>query len=49
MEHYKSKSEYQHRINKVQDYIEAHVFEFFTLEELAQVAGFSKISFSSDF
>lgn len=45
MEHDKSKSEYQHRINKVQDYIEAHAFESFTLEELAQIAGFSKYHF----
>ncbi|WP_041138267.1 AraC family transcriptional regulator [Beduini massiliensis] len=45
MEHYKSKSEYQHRINKVQDYIEAHPFESFTLAELAHVAGFSKYHF----
>lgn len=37
--------EYRRRINKVQDYIEEHIMDSFTLEDLAMIAGFSKYHF----
>lgn len=37
--------EYKYRINKVFDYIESHIGNNFTLEELANVATFSKFHF----
>lgn len=37
--------EYKYRINKVFDYIESHIGDNFTLEELANVATFSKFHF----
>lgn len=40
-----SRMEYLRRIYKVQDYIEANLVGSFTLEELAEVAGFSKFHF----
>lgn len=40
-----SKNEYLRRMNKVQDYIERNISQTFTLEELADVAGFSKYHF----
>ncbi|WML32562.1 GyrI-like domain-containing protein [Clostridium sp. OS1-26] len=40
-----SKKEYLRRIYKVQDYIETHLYDSLTLEELAAVAGFSKFHF----
>lgn len=40
-----SKKEYLRRIHKVQDYIEAHVCDSLSLEELAAIAGFSKYHF----
>ncbi|MFV0393649.1 MAG: GyrI-like domain-containing protein [Coprobacillaceae bacterium] len=45
MEDYTSKNEYIRRINKVQDYIDKHISNSFTLEELSEVAGFSKYHF----
>ncbi len=45
MEHYASKNEYIRRINKVQDYIERNASQSFTLEELSNIAGFSKYHF----
>lgn len=45
MEAYTSKNEYIRRINKVQDYIEKNISKTFTLEELADIAGFSKYHF----
>lgn len=44
-ENLKSKKEYLRRIYKVQDYIEAHLTDSLSLEELADVAGFSKYHF----
>lgn len=41
--------EYIRRIHKVQDYIEQHISEQLTIEELACVAGFSKYHFSRIF
>lgn len=40
-----SKKEYLRRIHKVQDYIETHLYDLLSLEELANVAGFSKFHF----
>lgn len=40
-----SRQEYLRRIHRVQDYIEAHIAHPFTLEEMAEVAGFSKFHF----
>jgi AraC family transcriptional regulator len=40
-----SKKEYLRRIYKVQDYIETHLYDSLSLEELADVAGFSKFHF----
>ncbi len=40
-----SRQEYLRRIHRVQDYIEANISRPFTLEELADVAGFSKFHF----
>lgn len=41
--------EYWRRINKVQDYIESHSADSLSVEELAEVAGFSKYHFSRIF
>lgn len=41
--------EYKHRINKVIDYIEKHLDNQFTLDELASVASFSKFHFNRIF
>ncbi|MBQ4523279.1 MAG: AraC family transcriptional regulator [Lachnospiraceae bacterium] len=43
------KKEYLRRIHKVQDYIEEHIGKFLTVEELSDVAGFSKYHFSRIF
>ncbi|PJI08082.1 MULTISPECIES: AraC family transcriptional regulator [Clostridium] len=40
-----SKKEYLRRIYKVQDYLEAHLHDSISLEELSNVAGFSKFHF----
>ncbi|PEC55679.1 AraC family transcriptional regulator [Bacillus cereus] len=40
-----SKDEYLRRIYKVQDYIESHIDDPLSIEELAEVAGFSKFHF----
>lgn len=40
-----SQNEYVRRINLVQDYIDSHISESFTLEELSSIAGFSKYHF----
>lgn len=45
MEQYTSKHEYIRRINQVQDYIDANISQSFTLEQLADIAGFSKYHF----
>ena len=45
MSNSQSKKEYLSRIHKVQDYIETHLYESISLEELAAVAGFSKFHF----
>ena len=45
----KSQTEYKKRIHKVQDYIEQHINEPMSIEELALVAGFSKYHFSRIF
>ncbi|MDC7974898.1 MULTISPECIES: GyrI-like domain-containing protein [Bacillus] len=45
MESKQSRNEYLRRIYKVQDYIESHVNDSFSIEELADVAGFSKFHF----
>lgn len=42
-------TEYKARINKVFDYIEAHIDHRFTLDELAGIASFSKFHFSRIF
>ncbi|WP_128894125.1 AraC family transcriptional regulator [Longirhabdus pacifica] len=42
-------SEYQKRINKVQDYIETHLDDDLTVDILADVSGFSKFHFSRIF
>ncbi|MFL8801798.1 MULTISPECIES: GyrI-like domain-containing protein [unclassified Clostridioides] len=41
----KSKTEYLNRICKVQDYIEEHLHEPLSLDELSNIAGFSKFHF----
>lgn len=43
------KEEYIHRIHNVQDYIEHNMEKNITIEELAEVAGFSKYHFSRIF
>lgn len=43
------KQEYRQRIHKVQDYMETHMGDHLSLEELARVAGFSKFHFSRIF
>ncbi|MCD2346806.1 AraC family transcriptional regulator [Clostridium guangxiense] len=45
MENSQSREEYLHRIHKVQDYIEAHLYDSLSLEELSNIAGFSKFHF----
>ncbi|MGG0707698.1 AraC family transcriptional regulator [Bacillus paramobilis] len=45
MESKQSRNEYLRRIYKVQDYIEAHINDSLSIEELADVAGFSKFHF----
>lgn len=45
MTNFQSRKEYLQRIYKVQDYIETHVYDSLSLEELATVAGFSKFHF----
>jgi AraC family transcriptional regulator len=52
MEHLRNESlrnEYISRINKVQDYIETHLDETFTLEKLAHIANFSSYHFHKIF
>ena len=44
-----SKDEYIHRIHKVQDYIEQNIGKQLSIEELSNVAGFSKYHFSRIF
>ncbi len=43
------KEEYLRRIHKVQDYIEQHIGESMSIEDLANAAGFSKYHFSRIF
>lgn len=45
----KCKNEYIRRIHKVQDYIESHIGQQMTIDELAEEAGFSKYHFSRIF
>ncbi|MED3126472.1 AraC family transcriptional regulator [Bacillus wiedmannii] len=45
MESKQSRNEYLRRIYKVQDYIESHIDDSLSIEELADVAGFSKFHF----
>ncbi|MED0875718.1 AraC family transcriptional regulator [Bacillus mobilis] len=45
MESKQSRNEYLRRIYKVQDYIESHINDSLSIEELAEVAGFSKFHF----
>ena len=45
----KCQEEYVRRIHKVQDYIEKHIGQSLTIEELANAAGFSKYHFSRIF
>ncbi|MGE7887188.1 AraC family transcriptional regulator [Bacillus cereus] len=45
MESKQSRNEYLRRIYKVQDYIESHIDDPLSIEELAEVAGFSKFHF----
>ncbi len=45
MNHFDSKKEYIKRINNVQDYIEDNLYHNLTLEELSDIAGFSKYHF----
>ncbi|HDR5269978.1 AraC family transcriptional regulator [Bacillus thuringiensis] len=45
MESKQSRNEYLRRIYKVQDYIESHINDSLSIEELADVAGFSKFHF----
>lgn len=45
MNNSKSKSEYLHRIHKVQDYLEDNIHNPITIDELSEVAGFSKYHF----
>lgn len=49
MENQKYKEEYIRRIHKVEDYIEKHLSEPLSVEELAKVAGFSQYHFSRIF
>ena len=45
MESKQSRNEYLQRIYKVQDYIESNMNDSLSIEELADVAGFSKFHF----
>lgn len=45
MENKQSRNEYVRRIHKVQDYIESNIDSSLSIEELADVAGFSKYHF----
>ncbi|MEK4913277.1 AraC family transcriptional regulator [Bacillus sp. FSL E2-8887] len=45
MESSQSRNEYLRRVYKVQDYIESHINDSLSIEELADVAGFSKFHF----
>ncbi|MCU5279768.1 effector binding domain-containing protein [Bacillus thuringiensis] len=45
MESKQSRNEYLRRIYKVQDYIESHINDSLSIEELADIAGFSKFHF----
>ena len=45
MESSQSRNEYLRRIYKVQDYIESHINDSLSIEDLANVAGFSKFHF----
>ena len=45
MESSQSRNEYLRRIYKVQDYIESHINDSLSIEDLADVAGFSKFHF----
>lgn len=45
MENKQSRNEYVRRIHKVQDYIESNIDSSLSIEELADVAGFSKFHF----
>lgn len=45
MESKQSRNEYLRRIYKVQDYIESNINDSLSIEELADVAGFSKFHF----
>ncbi|QWG64171.1 AraC family transcriptional regulator [Bacillus mycoides] len=45
MESSQSRSEYLRRVYKVQDYIESHINDSLSIEDLANVAGFSKFHF----
>jgi AraC family transcriptional regulator len=49
MSEQKSQEEYIRRIHKVQDYIEHHIGQPLSIEELGSVAGFSKYHFSRIF
>ncbi len=45
MENKQSRNEYVRRIHKVQDYIESNIDSSLSIEELADIAGFSKFHF----
>lgn len=45
MENKQSRNEYVRRIHKVQDYIESNIDSSLSIEELADIAGFSKYHF----
>lgn len=45
MENKQSRNEYLQRIYKVQNYIELHINDSLSIEELADIAGFSKYHF----
>lgn len=49
MSDHKYQDEYIRRVHKVQDYIENHIEKSLSIEELANVAGFSKYHFSRIF
>jgi len=49
MSYEKCKEEYIRRIHKVQDYIENHLDQYLSIEELSKAAGFSKYHFSRIF
>ncbi|MFL0251469.1 GyrI-like domain-containing protein [Clostridium neuense] len=49
MSYEKCKEEYIRRIHKVQDYIENHLDQYLSIEELSNAAGFSKYHFSRIF